>query len=83
MSVLIQEVVGIERKSLRFYPDISGVVQSVNYYAIEGMKADDGLCTIALGLGKTVVDGDQCYRFSLGRPEISYFHDIQDWMTKT
>ncbi|KAK2944340.1 putative phosphoenolpyruvate synthase [Blattamonas nauphoetae] len=83
MSVVLQEVIGQPHNEKRFYPDVSGVVQSVNFYAIEGMKPSDGLCTIALGLGKTVVDGGSCYRFSLGRPEVSYLFGVQDYMQKT
>ncbi|KAH7831685.1 putative response regulator receiver protein [Monocercomonoides exilis] len=83
MSVILQEVVGVAHNDSRYYPDVSGVVQSINYYAIEGMKADDGLCTIALGLGKTVVDGGSCYRFSLGRPSVSYLFEKTDYLLKT
>ena len=56
MAVIIQEVVGLRRGD-RFYPDISGVARSYNYYALDPARPEDGVVTLALGLGKTIVDG--------------------------
>ena len=56
MAVIIQEVVG-QTHGTRFYPHISGVARSVNYYPVNDQKAEDGIVNIALGLGKYIVDG--------------------------
>ncbi len=71
MAVIIQEVVG-KRFDNYFYPNFAGVAQSYNYYPISYMKHDDGVATIALGLGKYVVEGEKSYRFCPKYPEISY-----------
>lgn len=62
MAVIIQPVVGAHHGRY-YYPAISGVAQSHNYYPLGGMKAEDGLATIALGLGKQVVAGERALRF--------------------
>ena len=69
MAVVIQQIVG-ERYGDFFYPAISGVAQSYNYYPFSILKPDDGVATIALGLGKTVTEGGKCLRFSPRYPEI-------------
>lgn len=56
MAVILQEVVG-DRHGDRFYPVISGVARSVNYYPIDDEKAEDGIVSLAFGLGKYIVDG--------------------------
>jgi hypothetical protein len=56
MAVVIQEVVG-ERRLDRFYPHISGVARSYNYYPCGRAKPEDGVVNLALGLGKQIVDG--------------------------
>lgn len=62
MGVIIQEVIG-RRFDDYFYPAISGVAQSKNFYPFGRMKTDDGIASIAMGLGKTVMDGGQTFRF--------------------
>jgi CheY-like chemotaxis protein len=62
MAVLIQEVVGKERNG-KYYPCISGVAQSYNYYPISYMKPEDGFSVAAVGLGMYVVGGENSYRF--------------------
>ncbi|HNT27924.1 MAG TPA: PEP/pyruvate-binding domain-containing protein, partial [bacterium] len=62
MAVIIQELVG-RRRGDRFYPHISGVAQSYNYYPFAKMKPEDGIALLAVGLGKAVVDGEQVFRF--------------------
>ncbi len=62
MAVIVQELVG-RRRGDRFYPHISGVAQSYNYYPFAKMKPDDGIALLAVGLGKAVVDGEQVFRF--------------------
>ncbi len=56
MAVILQEVVG-ERHGTRYYPVISGVARSVNYYPIDNEQAEDGVVSLAFGLGKHIVDG--------------------------
>lgn len=63
MAVIIQPVVG-SRHGRFYYPAISGVAQSRNFYPLGRLKADEGLATIALGLGRQVVSGERALRFS-------------------
>ena len=67
MAIVLQEVVG-NRYNDRFYPTISGVARSWNFYPIGNEKAEDGIANIALGLGKYIVDGGQTLRFSPRHP---------------
>ena len=67
MAIVLQEVVG-NRYNDRFYPTISGVARSLNFYPIGNEKAEDGIANIALGLGKYIVDGGQTLRFSPRHP---------------
>jgi CheY-like chemotaxis protein len=62
MAVVIQKLVGI-RHTDRFYPDISGVARSHNFYPVGPMKGDDGIVSVALGLGVIVVEGGLTIRF--------------------
>lgn len=68
MAVIIQEVVGL-RRGERFYPDIAGVARSYNYYALDPARPEDGVVSLALGLGKTIVDGGLVWTFSPAYPE--------------
>ncbi len=63
MAVVIQTLVGAHRSG-RFYPLISGVAQSYNFYPIRPQKRDDGVVSIALGLGNIVVEGGKVLSFS-------------------
>jgi len=63
MAVIIQEVVGNKYGNL-FYPHISGVAQSYNFYPFSHMKPEEGFAIAAVGLGKYVVEGNKAYRFS-------------------
>lgn len=67
MAVVIQEVLG-RRHGDRFYPDISGVARSWNYYAAGYARPEDGTVALALGLGKTIVDGGVAWNYSPTRP---------------
>jgi CheY-like chemotaxis protein len=69
MAVLIQEVAG-HRYGRYFYPAISGVAQTHNYYPVFQMKPEDGVATIALGLGKQVVEGGDAVRFCPRYPQV-------------
>ncbi|HLP15130.1 MAG TPA: PEP/pyruvate-binding domain-containing protein [Bacteroidota bacterium] len=62
MAVIIQRMVGA-RHEHRFYPDFAGVGKSYNFYPVAPQKSMDGIVSIALGLGKTVVDGGNTVRF--------------------
>lgn len=67
MAVILQEVAGSRYKD-HFYPTISGVGRSLNFYPIGDEKAEDGIVNIALGLGKYIVDGGLTLRFSPRHP---------------
>ncbi|TAJ12995.1 pyruvate, phosphate dikinase [Marinilabiliaceae bacterium JC017] len=70
MAVVIQEVVGHQYDNV-FYPHISGVAQSYNYYAFGHMNPEDGFAVAAFGLGKYVVDGEKAWRFSPIYPNLA------------
>lgn len=67
MAVILQEVVGNQYGD-RYYPSISGVARSLNYYPIGDEKPEEGTVNIALGLGKYIVDGGMTLRFSPCHP---------------
>jgi CheY-like chemotaxis protein len=72
MSVIAQRLVGTQHGP-RFYPDFSGVMRSHNFYPSPPMTAADGIVSVALGLGETVVAGGKCVRFAPRFPR----HPIQ------
>ena len=61
MAVILQEVVGKDY-GIRYYPTMSGVLRSLNYYPIGDEEAEEGIASLALGLGKYIVDGGQTLR---------------------
>lgn len=63
MAIVLQEVVGSQYGKL-YYPAISGVARSINYYPIGDEKTEDGIVDLAFGLGKYIVDGNMGLRFS-------------------
>ena len=63
MAIVLQEVAG-SRYNNHFYPTISGVARSINYYPLGDEKPEDGVVQMALGLGKYIVEGSQGLRFS-------------------
>ncbi len=69
MAVIVQRLVG-EQVGDYYYPAISGVAQSYNYYPFARMKPEDGIATIALGLGRAVVEGERTLRFCPRYPHI-------------
>jgi len=77
MAVIIQKLVGSQHNE-RFYPDISGVAKSYNFYPIAPQKSQDGIALVALGLGKTVVEGGNTVRFCPRYPK----HLMQFFSTK-
>ncbi|MBR2063217.1 MAG: phosphoenolpyruvate synthase [Bacteroidales bacterium] len=68
MAVVVQSICGSEHNGL-YYPMLSGVARSVNFYPIGNEKAEDGIVDIAFGLGKTVVDGGNSLRFNPKYPK--------------
>jgi hypothetical protein len=68
MGIVLQEVCGKQYKN-RFYPAISGVARSLNFYPIAPEKPEDGIVNVAFGLGKYIVDGGISLRFSPKYPQ--------------
>lgn len=68
MSIILQEVCG-NKHGNHYYPTISGVVRSINFYPIEPEKAEDGVAHICYGLGKQIVEGGRSLRFSPKHPK--------------
>ncbi len=75
MGIIIQEITGEKYKNL-FFPHFSGVAQSYNFYPISYIKNEDGICSIAIGLGKYVVEGGKCYKFCPKYPDVNYLTSI-------
>jgi hypothetical protein len=69
MAVILQDVHGT-RHQLRFYPELSGVARSYNFYPLGRSKPEDGVVSLALGLGKTIVDGGIAWTYSPSHPRI-------------
>jgi hypothetical protein len=70
MALIIQNVHG-SRHHVRFYPDLSGVARSYNFYPVGRAKPEDGVVSLALGLGKTIVDGGLSWTYSPAYPKIA------------
>jgi hypothetical protein len=70
MAVIIQEVVGHQYQD-HYYPSISGVAQSYNFYPVSYMQPEDGFAVAAIGLGMYVVGGENAYRFCPKYPDIN------------
>jgi len=68
MGIILQEVCGNRHGDI-FYPTISGVARSINYYPIGSEKAEDGVANIAFGLGKLIVEGGMSLRFCPKHPK--------------
>ena len=79
MAVLLQEVVG-NKYDTYFYPTISGVAKSYNYYPSGPCKPEDGIAYLALGLGKSIVDGGSSYCFCPEKPKAPLFGTPKDFM---
>ncbi len=83
MSVIIQEVIG-KRHGSRYYPELSGVARSYNYYAFGNADPEDGILNLALGLGKTIVDGGLSWSVSPKYPRSEPpFGGISDMLKNT
>ncbi len=79
MAVIIQEVIGRKHETY-FYPAISGVAKSYNYYPSSGCAQEDGIVYLALGLGKAIVDGGSTFGFCPDRPTVPLFGTPKDFM---
>ena len=78
MAVIIQKMIGLNHEN-RFYPDFSGVAKSYNFYPLPPQESSDGVVSVALGLGKTVVEGGNTVRFNPKYPNDNVqFYSVQE-----
>ena len=83
MAVIIQEVAG-NKYGERFYPEISGVLRSYNFYPAPGADPEEGVANLALGLGKTIVDGGGGWAYSPAVPASPPpFRSMKDMLEQT
>jgi len=83
MAVIIQEVVGVRHMD-RFYPELSGVARSYNFYPMGRAKPKEGVINLALGLGKTIVDGGISWAYSPEYPKVDPpFGSVGDMLKNT
>jgi CheY-like chemotaxis protein len=83
MAVIIQKMVG-SRHGARFYPSFAGVARSYNFYPSGPLRAEDGVVAMALGLGRTVVDGGLALSFSPKHPRHPlHFSTVQDMLANS
>jgi hypothetical protein len=83
MAVVIQEVVGNPHGN-HFYPTFSGVAQSHNFYPVGPMRPEDGIAQVALGLGKTIVEGGKVLRFCPAHPKaMPHISSAEDWLEQS
>ena len=69
MGIIIQQIAGKRYDDL-FYPDFSGVVRDINFFPVSHMKHEDGVAYVALGLGKSIMEGQNVLQFSPRHPDI-------------
>lgn len=81
MAVIVQELVGAVHHN-RFYPHISGVARSYNFYPFGHAKPRDGVVSLALGLGKTITDGEAVWTYSPHYPDVNAPFDSLNEMLK-
>jgi hypothetical protein len=80
MAVILQEIVGREHDGY-YYPVFSGVARSYNFYSVGHIKPEEGIAYTALGLGKTIMEGDNCLYFSPSNPQVlPQFSTTQDYL---
>jgi hypothetical protein len=83
MAVMIQEVVGVRRGD-RFYPNVSGVARSYNFYSLGYTRPEHGVVSLALGLGKTIVDGGRTWTYCPAYPRVKPpFGSMKELLTQT
>lgn len=81
MAIILQELVG-SQYGRYYYPHISGVAQSYNYYPVSHMKPEEGFAVAAVGLGSYVVDGWKSYRFSPAYPNV-LMYSVKDILSSS
>jgi CheY-like chemotaxis protein len=80
MAVILQRIVGAPHRS-RFYPDFSGVARSYNFYPTPPLRSEHGIVAVALGLGRSVVEGGNCLRFCPRFPRhLMQFSSVNDML---
>jgi len=83
MAVIVQRIVGAPHGT-RFYPSLSGVARSHNFYPTAPLVAGDGIAAVALGLGRSVVDEGNCLRFSPRHPRhLVQLSSVKDMLANT
>jgi CheY-like chemotaxis protein len=83
MAVILQQVVG-SPFGTRFYPDFSGVARSRNFYPVPPMAFEDGIAAVALGMGRTVVNGGKCLSFCPRYPaNLVQFSSAEDFLNES
>ena len=83
MAVILQEIVGENREGY-FYPVLSGMARSYNFYSVGRIKPEEGIAYTALGLGKTIMEGENCLFFSPANPQVlPQFSTPQDYLRNT
>jgi hypothetical protein len=83
MAVVLQEIVGKNRDGY-FYPVLSGMARSYNFYSVGRIKPEEGIAYTALGLGKTIMEGENCLFFSPSKPQVlPQFSKPQDYLRNT
>jgi len=83
MAIILQEIAGQNRDG-HFYPVMSGLARSYNFYSVGRIKPEEGIAYVALGLGKTVMEGENCLFFSPANPQVlPQFSSPQDYLRNT
>jgi CheY-like chemotaxis protein len=83
MAVIIQEMVGAQHNGV-FYPDFAGVARSHNFYPLPPFTSRDGIAAVALGLGRTVMDGERCLRFCPRYPRhVLQFSSVEEFLEQS
>jgi len=83
MGIILQEIAGQNRDGY-YYPVVSGMARSYNFYSVGRIKPEDGIAYAALGLGKTVMEGENCLFFSPANPQVlPQFSTPQDFLRST
>jgi CheY-like chemotaxis protein len=83
MAIILQQIVGQNREGY-FYPVLSGMARSYNFYSVVHIKPEEGIAYTALGLGKTIMEGENCLFFSPANPRVlPQFSTTQDYLKNT
>lgn len=83
MAVILQEIAG-ENRDGYYYPVLSGMARSYNFYSVGRIKPEEGIAYVALGLGKTIMEGKNCLFFSPANPQVlPQFSSPEDYLRNT